>query len=1208
MRRGSFAGWIAFLVAAIACLLVGIAVSAQVQEPTSTNAPPEVYGPWNASVLAGGLGLKDGIDGNDTILHAEARWTLLAWVNPSEPARAMELIAGMGSPDEEYPRYLALAPGKAMLYLGQGNTLEGSAKIVPGSWHLLAATFDGRDFRLYADGAQIAQASLLEPGQSTPAAGARLLLGSVSPVVELGPPPRPAYFTASRTPGEPEFQHFGGKIYGLKIYRTALSPDAIRAIAQSHPDFQLPVYDAASKSWPVQTNGQAGYRSPQNPALMPHSRAPFQKPVAIPPPNGPAITQAGEDLWRIDGGWRLSAAPRIEADGAQISRPGFKTKSWYAAVVPGTVLTTLVDRGVYPNPYYGLNNLAIPETLNKQDYWYRTEFRAPAKTRGKRLTLTFEGINYQAGAWLNGQRLGTIKGAFIRGIFDVTHILHPGRINVLAVRISPPPHPGIPQEQSIKGGPGANGGMMCLDGPTFVATEGWDWIPAIRDRDSGIWQPVMLRATDDVMIGDPHVVTTLPLPRISSAKVTIAVPLTNAGHRPVHAELTAAFEGVRITKSVDLQPGRNTVRLTPAEYSQLDVQHPRLWWPNGYGPANLYHLKLTVATGGHISDTKKLHFGIREITYELSLLNPAGQLVRVNYSPTAAHNAGETQMIIGDTHADIKDIPEADAPPPNAPPSWREFMHSWVESLTPAGEHSPAITASNDQGTAPYLVILVNGVRIAVRGGNWGMDDAMKDVSRAHLEPYFRLHHDAGENIIRNWVGQSTEKTFFDLADKYGFLVWNDFWESTENYNIQPQNPALFLRNARDVILRFRNHPSIAVWCGRNEGVPQPIINQGLAKLVRTLDGTRYYSPSSNEVDLQGSGPYEYQDPSLYYTALNHGFSVETGSPSMSTLESFEAWIPKADWWPMDDVWAYHDWHFMGNGDIHPFMAAMQAMFGAPVSLEDFERKAQMMDYVDYRAIFEGMDARLWHPNSGRLLWMTQPAWPSNMWEVLSWDYDTQSSYYGEKQALQPLHIQLNLATNAVDVINTTRQPHQRMQATADVYSLANKLLLHQDQPVTIAEDNEASVMQLNLAPLEKNAVVLVELKLKNASGGVLSRNLYWLAGEDRDYQQLSRLPTATVTATASSGRDGRMMRVQVELKNSGSDAALQNKLTLLNGSTGKRILPAYYSDNYVSLLPGESQTIEIDYPPSAAGGAAPALTLRGFNLPQRSVAVAAGK
>ena len=197
-----------------------------------------------------------------------------------------------------------------------------------------------------------------------------------------------------------------------------------------------------------------------------------------------ALQPNGENDWTIVGDWKLAEAPKVSAEGPQISTNGFNTKDWYAATVPGTVLTTLMDRGVYPDPDYGLNNLAIPETLNKQDYWYRASSKRLSSLHGQHLTLTFEGINYKADVWLNGESLGTITGAFIRGVFDVTNVMKPGQTNVLAVRISPPPHPGIPQEQSIKGGPGENGGIMCLDGPTFVATEGWDWIPAIRDRDT----------------------------------------------------------------------------------------------------------------------------------------------------------------------------------------------------------------------------------------------------------------------------------------------------------------------------------------------------------------------------------------------------------------------------------------------------------------------------------------------------------------------------------------------------------------------------------------------------------------------------------------------------------------------------------------------------------------------------------------------------
>jgi hypothetical protein len=410
------------------------------------------------------------------------------------------------------------------------------------------------------------------------------------------------------------------------------------------------------------------------------------------------------------------------------------------------------------------------------------------------------------------------------------------------------------------------------------------------------------------------------------------------------------------------------------------------------------------------------------------------------------------------------------------------------------------------------------------------------------------------------------------------------------------------------VILRFRNHPSIAVWCGRNEGVPQPIINEGLANLIRQMDGTRYYSPSSNQVNLQNSGPYRYQDPKLYYTVLNHGFSVETGTPSFSTLEAFEAAVPKPDQWPMDDVWAYHDWHFQGNGDMHPFLAEMQTEFGAPTSLEDFERKAQMMDYVDHRAIFEGMDAHLWAPNSGRLLWMTQPAWPSNMWEVLSSDYDTQSSYYGEKAALEPTHIQLDLATDAVEVVSTTPEAAQATRATADVFSLDNKTLLHKDARADVPADGVVTAMHLELAPLEKEEVILVRLELKDQSGKPISSNLYWLTSDSRNLRDLVRLAPPSVNASATATREGDQMRVHVELKNTGADVALQNKLTLLNSTTGERILPAYYTDNYVSLLPGESRAIDVEYPASNASGTPPALTLRGFNLTQRTVPVAGGR
>jgi hypothetical protein len=518
-----------------------------------TTNDPAFYGPFNAVFMADGEGLRKPLLEHDSVLRADSPWSLYCWMRTDVALQAPTLLAGIGNPTEEYPRYLALDANKLILWMGKDNSLTAPAVLSSAKWHFLAATFDGNEFRLYNDGALVGSG--------------KLDLGSVSPVLQIAPPNSPW----------PTGQHFGGKIASLTLVRRALDAGEIKQLRQQFNDFSLIEFEEGSKPWPVQTRAQAGYRAPQDPSTMPVSKAPISRPVATksqPSQISAALQESGNNSWTLTSGWMLSAAPDVKAEGAEIAQPGFNTRDWMHATIPGTVLTTMIDGGIYPDPDYGLNNLAIPESLNKRDYWYRTEFKAPNTAPGTHLTLTFEGINYAASVWLNGESLGTIKGAFIRGIFDVSRVIKPGQTNVLAVRISPPPHPGIPQEQSIKGGPGENGGIMCLDGPTFVATEGWDWIPAIRDRDTGIWQPVMLTASGGVKIGDPQVVTTLPLPDTSRADVEITVPLDNFNDAPVRGTLNATFEQVTVSKSLTIAPGKSTIKLTPAEFAQLATSAP----------------------------------------------------------------------------------------------------------------------------------------------------------------------------------------------------------------------------------------------------------------------------------------------------------------------------------------------------------------------------------------------------------------------------------------------------------------------------------------------------------------------------------------------------------------------------------------------------------------------------------------------------------
>jgi Exo-beta-D-glucosaminidase Ig-fold domain len=264
--------------------------------------------------------------------------------------------------------------------------------------------------------------------------------------------------------------------------------------------------------------------------------------------------------------------------------------------------------------------------------------------------------------------------------------------------------------------------------------------------------------------------------------------------------------------------------------------------------------------------------------------------------------------------------------------------------------------------------------------------------------------------------------------------------------------------------------------------------------------------------------------------------------------------------------------------------------------VEDFERKAQMLNYVQHRAIFEGMNAHLWAPNTGRMLWMTQPAWPSSTWQILSSDYDTQSSYYAVKKASETLHVQLDPTTFHVQVANSLPDTAVGLTARAKVYSLDNKVLIEQEARKDVPSGT-TQVFTLGLAPQLKDNVVLVKLELRNASGNLVSDNFYWLGSDTAEYRKLNRIPMAQLVIAATGRREKTGVRVHVHLENTGNSAAIETKLTLLQSDGATRILPAFYGDNYFSLLPGESREVEIEAPASNAGAV---LSLRGWNVPER--------
>ena len=1132
-------------------------------------AAPTVWGPYNGDFTAAGDGLKKDARQGDLYAAGDTAakaFTLSAWVKPSELTNDKTLIAGAG---DASGWFLAAVRGR-LAFEAPGLEVTTQAPLPVGTWTLVTVTGDGASVKLYANGKLVGQQKAV-----------------------LTTAPANSLALAPRALGQAAY---AGKIAGLTVSNAALDDKAVKAQATTPPHDDLIQFETGSPTWAIQVRQMYGQETPQDAWTLPTSATPPQAPVAKPAYAGPVL-EAGPDHTAVIKTWFLQAAPKVSAKPETISSPGFDVASWYQATTPGTVLTTLVDRGVYPDPAYGLNNLAIPENLNKQDYWYRSAFPLPAGYKtGDHLFVTFKGINYAAEVWINGRKLGGITGAFIRGDFDLSPYIKTSGDNVIAVRVTPPPHPGIAEEESLAAGPGNNGGAQAQDGPTFVATEGWDWIPSVRDRNTGLWQDVVLKTTGDVRLGDPQVITALPKipgrPDNAEADITIHVPVTNLSDHPIDVRIQGAIaqkdggkEPIMVAQDVTLAPGDSTVTFLPQDFGVLKIQDPQLWWPNGYGAPALQVLSLKAFAGNDISDTSETRFGIREVTYELSLIDSTGHLDRVEANYTKGRELGI--RLTDGTHTGVHRIADL----------YGTKDGSWATSLTPQAEHSAAITPISDTRLTPYLVIKVNGVRIAVRGGSWGMDDFMKRVDRAHLEPYFRLHQLANVDMIRNWVGQNTEDSFYDLADEYGLMVFNDFWASTQNYQLEPQDVPLFMANATDVVKRYRNHPSIVMWVGRNEGIPQPVLNSALENLIYKEDGTRWYTGSSNQVNLQNSGPYSYKTPEDYFDKLDRGFAPEVGTASFPTLESFQSTTAKSEQWPISDSWAYHDWHSDdGNGSTKPFVAILTTEFGAPTSLADFDRKAQMLNLESHRAIFEGMNANLWNTTSGRLLWMTQPAWPSTQWQILSHDYDTQASFYGVKSAGEPVHVQMNLPDRKVIVVNNLPAALAGANVAVTVCDLAGKTLIDSRQTVDVAGVALSAPLDFGIAKaVDDHRVVIVRLVLTDAAGKALSRNVYWQAASDAELQGLDSLPNQNVAVTAQKTASG----LSVTLTNGSTTATLENKLTLLDDK-GNRILPAYYSDNYISLMPGERRTVTIDY----SSAAKPVVALRGWNTAPQTVDV----
>jgi len=821
----------------------------------------------------------------------------------------------------------------------------------------------------------------------------------------------------------------------------------------------------------------------------------------------------------LSSGWLMRDAAVVPQPGQIVSGPAMNTGGWYPATVPGTVLTTLVDNKVYPEPLYGENNRPerIPDSLSRTSYWYRNVVDIPRSYAGKHIWLNFEGINYSATVWVNGVQVGAMRGAFGRGIFDISAYVKSGGKAVIAVLVSPEPTPGVPHEHTLSAGMGRNGGVTATDGPTFMATIGWDWIPAIRDRDTGIWQKVFLSTTGPVVLRDPLVTTDLPLPRLDSADVVVQTTVENITGQPQHGVLKGSIGELAFEKAVDLAPhSAQLVTFDPKATPALHMSHPKLWWPNRYGPQNLYKLHLSFETGARLYDTKEVTFGIRKITYSVS--------------------------------------------------------------------------------DSDNLTISVNGVPIFIRGGNWGMDEAMKRIPRARLDAQIRMHKLANLNLIRNWVGQSTSEDFYELCDQYGLLVWDEFFQPNPNDGPIPADVDTYVKNVREKVLRFRNHPSIMLWCARNEGDPPPEIDAALRKVLAELDPSRLYQPSStNGRGVRSHGPYYYRVPREFYET-REAFKSEGGTVSIPTLESIHGMMPQKDWESIGDDWAEHDLaKGASRGNLYPDQLA--ARYGKIANLADFVRKSQLANYEAHRAMYEGRNAELFHPATGIIDWMTNPAQPSFIWQIYHYDLEPNSSFFAVEKANEPIHIQFDEIRGTVEVIDNLPEPIHGASARITIYNLDS----------TISYQRKFKVDALGLAitklgsidfPNSVSSLHFIKLELRDANGKLLSDNFYWQTLPERqdDMTALDKLPIETLDATVARADGDGSSRMTVTLCNPGQRIALMTHIQLRRRS-GERVLPAFYSDNYVSLLPGETKTLTVEASLAELHGEDELVVVDGWNV-----------
>jgi len=780
------------------------------------------------------------------------------------------------------------------------------------------------------------------------------------------------------------------------------------------------------------------------------------------------------------------------------------------------VLTTLVNNGRMPDPWYGMNNEQIPDVWSEgrdfYTYWYFTRFSSESLDTNKQVWLCFRGVNYLAEIYLNGKRISddTHEGMFFREKYNITSLLNRTGYNRLAVLVEPPVHPGNPN-----GGQGGDG-LIGRD-VTMQFTPGWDWIPPVRDRNTGIWDEVTIEVTGDIDIRDGFAKTRVPGPRLPGelqdpAFVTFSAELINPTDKVVEGEAALAFMGSTDKKKMKIDP-YSTVSVTFSEIRQTD---PRIWWPNGMGgQPSMYTAVISFQDkAGSTLDREDLMFGFRETGSYFDEVT-GSRIFTVN---------GQKIFIRG---------------------------ANWIAS--DAMMH----LNSDRYETEVRMHAEMNMNMIRVWGGSiMERPDFYEACDRYGILVWQDL-----------WITGDCNGRWPDTLKKA---------ETQERRREYPDNHSLFIRSLADQVKMLRNHPSLYLFCGGNEFPPPPELNMRIERTLQELDGTRLYFNESTSAEIlrntiggAGDGPYNLKEPSWFFTEKWYPFNPEIGSVGLPNMEALKKMMDEKDLvapagGEVNEAWRYHK--YMGYGD------AIEKM-GAVKDLNDFVNKAQIVNYEQYRSLVEGYTSHMWDWYTGLLVWKSQNPWPALKGQLYDWYLDQNAGFYGYRHAASPVHLMFNPTDSVIYIVNATPKERKGLRIEALLTDENGREIWKKSKETTVPANSNIKVWDVDLKNTPAK-VYFLKLNITYVSTGMsVDENIYWLP-YNGDSKELMELPAATVVGQMMKSNNGKFT---VDIANSGDVAAFFIRMKVVRASDGFMVTPVFLDDNYIVLLPGEKKSIVVD-------------------------------